>query len=549
MVASSAGSSPSSSAPGAPAAAPAGRVRTRFAPSPTGFLHIGGVRTALYAWAYARHFGGDYVLRIEDTDVERSTPEAVAAILDGLSWLGLKEDEGPFYQMQRMDRYRAVLEQLLADGRAYPCYATPQELDEMREAQRIRGEKPRYDGRWRPENVVGKTPPAGVKPVLRFRNPDDGVVVWDDMVKGRISIANAELDDLVIARSDGTPTYNFCVVVDDLDMGITHVIRGDDHVNNTPRQINILRALGGREPIYGHLPMINGPDGQKLSKRHGAVSVLQYQEDGYLPEAIINYLARLGWSHGDDELFSRQQLIDWFDGTHLSVSPSQLDFDKFRWVNQQYLKAMPDIELAAEVGQRLRARGIEPVLAGQPVSAERLAAMCALWKDRSPTLVVLTDLVAAFFKPGLPGAESAVRHLGEAVQPALEEFVAGLDAVAGDKEGINALLKQVLKAHGLKMPQLAVPLRLLAFGVEQTPSVDAMLALLPVAEIKARVGRRAELVAASEKVPMGETGSGGTASSDAVGAVGIQDAVALPAATSAAGAVVETGAQGSPKGA
>ncbi|MDO4682643.1 MAG: glutamate--tRNA ligase [Lautropia sp.] len=473
--------------PGA-AAAPA-RVRTRFAPSPTGFLHIGGVRTALYAWAYARHFGGDYVLRIEDTDVERSTPEAVAAILEGLAWLGLKEDEGPFYQMQRMPRYREVLDRLLADGKAYYCYATPEELDEMREAQRARGEKPRYDGRWRPENAVGRTPPDGVKPVLRFRNPDEGVVVWDDMVKGRISIANTELDDLVIARSDGTPTYNFCVVVDDLDMGITHVIRGDDHVNNTPRQINILRALGGQEPVYGHLPMINGPDGQKLSKRHGAVSVLQYQEEGYLPDAIINYLARLGWSHGDDEIFSREQLIQWFDGTHLSLSPSQLDFDKFRWVNQQYLKALPDEALAAEVRARLGKRGIGVALGGQPVSDQQLGAMCALWKDRSATWVALTDLVTRFFLPSQPSAEQAERHLGEAVRPALEDFMAGLDAVAGDRDGINGLLKTTLKAHGLKMPQLAVPLRLLVFGVEQTPSVDAMLALVPADEIRARVAR------------------------------------------------------------
>lgn len=458
------------------------RVRTRFAPSPTGFLHIGGVRTALYAWAFARHFGGEYVLRIEDTDVERSTPEAVAAILEGLDWLGLKADEGPFYQMQRMDRYREVIGQMLADGLAYHCYATPEELDEMREAQRARGEKPRYDGRWRPENAVGRTPPAGVKPVVRFRNPDDGAVSWDDLVKGWITIGNSELDDLVIARSDGTPTYNFCVVVDDLDMEISHVIRGDDHVNNTPRQINILRALGGREPVYGHLPMIHGPDGQKLSKRHGAVSVLQYQQDGFLPEAIINYLARLGWSHGDDEIFSRQQLIDWFDGTHLSVSPSQLDFDKFRWVNQQYLKAMPDEELAAEVRGRLVQRGLDVV-----VDDARLAAMCGLLKDRTPTLEALADWVALFFRPEAPSAEARQKHLGDAVRPALAEFAAGLPAVAGDREGINGLLKTVLKNHGLKMPQLAIPLRLLAFGVEQTPSVDAMLALLPADELVGRI--------------------------------------------------------------
>lgn len=479
-------SSAASSAPATSARVP-GRVRTRFAPSPTGFLHIGGVRTALYAWAFAKHHGGDYVLRIEDTDVERSTPEAVAAILEGLDWLGLDADEGPFYQMQRMDRYRQLLDEMLADGRAYYCYATPEELEAMREAQRARGEKPRYDSRWRPENAAGKQPPADVKPVVRFRNPDDGVVVWDDMVKGRIAIGNAELDDLVIARSDGTPTYNFCVVVDDLDMGITHVIRGDDHVNNTPRQINILRALGAEPPIYGHLPMINGPDGQKLSKRHGAVSVLQYQEDGYLPDAIINYLARLGWSHGDDEIFSREQLVQWFDGTHLSVSPAQLDFDKFRWVNHHYLKALPDAELAAEVGRRLEARGVPATLGGQPVSAEALAAMCALLKDRSPTWVALADWVALFFAPSAPEAEALAARLTEPVRAAVADFLAGLPAAAGDKDAIGALMKTVLKTHGLKMPQLAVPLRLMVFGVEQTPSVDAMLALLPAAEIEARV--------------------------------------------------------------
>ena len=481
-------SSAASSTPATSARVP-GRVRTRFAPSPTGFLHIGGVRTALYAWAFAKHHGGDYVLRIEDTDVERSTPEAVAAILEGLDWLGLDADEGPFYQMQRMDRYRQLLDEMLADGRAYYCYATPKELEAMREAQRARGEKPRYDGRWRPENTAGKQPPAGVKPVVRFRNPDDGVVVWDDMVKGRISIGNAELDDLVIARSDGTPTYNFCVVVDDLDMSITHVIRGDDHVNNTPRQINILRALGAEPPIYGHLPMINGPDGQKLSKRHGAVSVLQYQEDGYLPDAIINYLARLGWSHGDDEIFSREQLVQWFDGTHLSVSPAQLDFDKFRWVNQHYLKALPDAELAAEVGRRLQARGIPATLGGQPVTAEVLAAMCALLKDRSPTWVVLTDWVALFFAPSALEGEALAARLTEPVRAAVAGFLAGLPAAAGDRDAIGALMKAMLKTHGLKMPQLAVPLRLMVFGVEQTPSVDAMLALVPVAEIEARVRR------------------------------------------------------------
>ncbi len=446
-------------------------MRSRFAPSPTGFLHIGGVRTALYAWAFARHHGGDFILRIEDTDVERSTPAALAAILDGMAWLGLTPDEGPFYQMQRMDRYRAVLAELLAAGKAYHCYATPAELEEMREAQRARGEKPRYDGRWRPERAAGRTPPADVKPVIRFRNPDEGVVVWPDLVKGTIAIANSELDDLIIARSDGTPTYNFCVVVDDWDMAITHVIRGDDHVNNTPRQINILRALGAELPVYGHLPMINGPDGQKLSKRHGAVSVMQYADDGYLPDGVLNYLARLGWSHGDDEIFSRQQMVDWFDGSHLSHSPSQLDFDKLRWVNQQHLRLLADEQLAALVAPRLQQRGLTPSAAVAPA--------CGLFKERAATLVELTDLVALFFTTPAPAAESVERHLTEPARAAARSLAGRLEAIDWTAAAIGAALKEELKASGLKMPQLAIPVRLLVFGVEQTPSVDAMLALMP----------------------------------------------------------------------
>src|SRR5574343_639421 len=335
-------------------------VRTRFAPSPTGFLHIGGARTALFSWAFARHHQGQFVLRIEDTDLARSTPEAVQAILDGMAWLGLTHDEGPIYQTQRMDRYKAVIAQMLEAGAAYPCYATPQELEAMRAEQMARNEKPRYDGRWRPE--TGKTlppVPVGVNPVIRFRNPTEGVVAWDDLVKGRIEISNAEMDDLIIARGDGTPTYNFCVVVDDWDMGITHVIRGDDHVNNTPRQINILAALGAEVPTYAHLSMILGDDGAKLSKRHGAVSVMQYDEDGFLPEAVINYLARLGWSHGDDEIFSRQQLVEWFDLDHITASAAQFNTEKLLWLNQHYMKQTPPAELAAKVKQRLAARGVD----------------------------------------------------------------------------------------------------------------------------------------------------------------------------------------------
>ena len=310
-------------------------VRTRFAPSPTGYLHVGGARTALFSWAYARRHGGKFILRIEDTDLERSTEESVQAILNGMRWLGLDWDEGPFHQMQRLERYREVADRLIREGKAYRCYCSKDELDQMREAQRARGEKPRYDGRWRDSKAP---PPAGIRPVIRFKNPLDGDVTFNDLVKGPITIANAELDDLVLLREDGVPTYNFGVVVDDLDMTITHVIRGDDHVNNTPRQVNIFRALGAELPKFAHVPMILGSDGERLSKRHGAVSVMQYQEDGYLPEALVNYLARLGWSHGDAEMFASDEFVQWFDLGHVSRSPAQFDTEKLRWLNHQYIK-------------------------------------------------------------------------------------------------------------------------------------------------------------------------------------------------------------------
>jgi glutamyl-tRNA synthetase len=453
-------------------------VRTRFAPSPTGFLHIGGARTALFAWAFARHFGGTFILRIEDTDLERSTPEAVQAILDGMRWLALEADEGPFFQTQRMERYREVIAQMLAAGTAYHCYCTPDELDAMREDQRARGLKPRYDGRWRPENAAGRTPPEGVKPVVRFRNPDTGGVAWEDMVKGPIRIANDELDDLIIARSDGTPTYNFCVVVDDWDMRITHVIRGDDHVNNTPRQINILSALGASLPRYGHVPMIHGDDGQKLSKRHGAVSVMQYEADGYLPEAVINYLARLGWSHGDDELFSREQLVAWFDGEHLSSSPSQFNTAKLRWVNQHYLKHSDNDWLAGAIRERLVRAGIHAVALSSPAYPQ-LAGVCGLLKDRAATLNDLADEAHMFFAEPKPREDDLAQHMTPAARAALAELATSLDTVAWTTESIAAAIKPVLAAHALKMPQLAIPLRLKVFGLTRTPSVDACLALMP----------------------------------------------------------------------
>jgi glutamyl-tRNA synthetase len=461
-------------------------VRTRFAPSPTGFLHIGGARTALFAWAFARHHGGTFILRIEDTDLERSTPEAVQAILDGMAWLRLDPDEGPFYQTRRMDRYREVIASMLAEGSAYHCYASSEELEAMREAQRARGLKPRYDGRWRPENARGRVPPPGVSPVVRFRNPDDGAVVWDDLVKGPISISNDELDDLIIARSDGTPTYNFCVVVDDWDMRITHVIRGDDHVNNTPRQINILRALGAQLPRYGHVPMIHGDDGQKLSKRHGAVSVMQYDEDGFLPDAVVNYLARLGWSHGDDEIFSREQMVGWFDGSHLSASPSQFDGAKLRWINQQYLKRTDDEVLARAITPKLIRAGVHAVgIAG--AAAPELAAVCSLLKDRASTLNELAELAHMFYSDPKPRAEDLAAHLTDAARAGLTGLADALDACNWTREEINACFKPVLAAAGLKMPQLAIPVRLVVFGMPQTPSVDACLALMARATVVGRL--------------------------------------------------------------
>ena len=449
------------------------QVRTRFAPSPTGYLHIGGARTALFSWAFARRHGGTFILRVEDTDVARSTPEAVQAIFDGMRWLGLAHDEGPFYQMQRMGRYKEVIRQMLAAGTAYHCYTTREELDALRAVQEARKEKPRYDGRWRPEaSKTLPTPPSTVPPVVRFRNPKDGVVAWDDQVKGRIEFANGELDDLIIARADGTPTYNFCVCVDDWDMGITHVIRGDDHVNNTPRQINILQALGVEVPQYAHLSMILGDDGAKLSKRHGAVSVMQYDDDGYLPEAVINYLARLGWSHGDAEIFSRQQFVEWFDLDHITTSAAQFNTEKLLWLNQHYMKQLPLAELTEKVRARLAARGVDTD------AGPNLEKAVALYVDRSNTLNVLADAVEVFYVEVSPSPDLLAQHLADDAQPALADFAAGIATVAWEAPAIGALIKETVAKHGLKMPKLAMPLRVLLTGQTQTPSVDAIIALI-----------------------------------------------------------------------
>ncbi|MCD5364290.1 glutamate--tRNA ligase [Chromobacterium aquaticum] len=458
-------------------------IRTRFAPSPTGYLHIGGVRTALFSWAYARKNNGVFVLRIEDTDLERSTPESVKAILDGMHWVGLDYDEGPFYQTHRFDRYKDVIQQLLDSGHAYLCYCSKDELETMRAEQEARGEKPRYDRRWRPE--AGKTLPAipaDVTPVVRFKTPLDGVVAWDDAVKGRIEIANQELDDLIIARPDGSPTYNFCVVVDDWDMQITHVIRGDDHVNNTPRQINILKALNAPLPVYGHLPMILNEDGQKMSKRRDAVSVVDYADKGILPEALLNYLARLGWGHGDDEFFSMEQFVEWFSLEAVSASASRFNHEKFMWLNAQHIKSADNGRLAELIAPRLAAAGV--ALAGGPAIED----VIALVKERVQDLNALALEVDYFYRKREPLAADVDKHLsGDAVarMGRFADKLAALDVWSA--EAIHELFKPFCAEEGIKMGQLGMPLRVLVCGTTQTPSVDAVLAVIGKDEVLRRL--------------------------------------------------------------
>ena len=456
------------------------KVRARFAPSPTGYLHIGGARTALFSWAYARRHGGQFILRIEDTDLERSTEESVRAILEGMTWLGLDWDEGPFFQMKRLARYKEVAEQLIAAGHAYYDWMSREELEALRKQQSERGEKPRYDGRWRPERSKGMSPPGDRPPVVRFRTPEQGEVGWTDLVKGPILFPNDELDDLVLLRADGVPTYNFGVVVDDLDMDITHVIRGDDHVNNTPRQIHIFNALGRELPQFGHVPMILGADGERLSKRHGATSVIEYQRLGYLPEALVNYLSRLGWSHGDEEVFTKDQLIQWFDLGHVSRSPAQFNPEKLAWINQQYLKTASDARLAVLVEPELRKRG------AQPGGGPRLDKVVHLLKDRANSVLQLADEAMLFYAlevdPGTPDWD-------EQVEKALRMLKARLTSATWERSAINEAVKEVVKSSGLKMPQLAMPLRRLVTGRTQTPPIDAVLELIGRETVLHRLSR------------------------------------------------------------
>ncbi len=461
------------------------KTRTRFAPSPTGFIHLGNIRSALYPWAFARSTGGDFILRIEDTDEDRSTQAAVDVILQGMAWLGLDHDEGPFYQMQRIGRYKDVLAGLIAEGKVYPCYMSVAELDALRERQMAAKEKPKYDGTWRPEPGKVLPPvPDGVQPVLRFKNPQGGVVAWDDKVKGRIEISNDELDDLVIARPAplgdvGTPTYNFCVVVDDIDMAITHVIRGDDHVNNTPRQINIFKALGKEPPVYAHLPTVLNEQGEKMSKRNGAKPVTQFAEEGFLPDAMVNYLARLGWSHGDDEIFSRAQFVSWFNLDHLGKSAAQFDEARLRWVNAQHLKATADEALAPMVAGHLHTMHL--------VADARLPGICGLFKDRCDTTVALAHWAQAFYGEVSVKPEDRAAHVTDAVKPALMLLAAKLAECSWDKAAISAAIKEVLGEAGLKMPQLAMPVRVLVMGTPQTPSLDAVLALMDRRKVAQRL--------------------------------------------------------------
>jgi glutamyl-tRNA synthetase len=456
-------------------------VRTRFAPSPTGFLHIGGLRTALFSWLYARRHAGRFVLRIEDTDLERSTPEAIQQIMDGMDWAGLDHDDGPFYQTRRFDRYKDVIEELLASGKAYRCYCSKEELEQMRAQQTARGEKPRYDGRWRER--TDSLP--GVAPVVRFKNPLEGEIIVEDVVHGPVVFQNSELDDLIIARSDGTPTYNFCVVVDDMDMQITHVIRGDDHLNNTPRQLNMLLALGQRPPIYAHLPMILGSDGAKLSKRHGAVSVLQYRDEGYLPEAVLNYLVRLGWSHGDQEIFSIEEMIQLFDIADVNKSASAFNLDKLSWLNQQHMMRAAPARIVPVLRWHLDREGVQA-----PHEAQ-LEQIVLAQRERAKTVREMALNSVFFFRTPETYDEKAVRkHVTAEVPTLLAETVGELTKL-GDWSAppIHELISGFAAAKGIALGKLAQPIRLAVCGGTVSPPIDATLAILGKPESLARLAK------------------------------------------------------------
>ena len=457
-------------------------IVTRFAPSPTGYLHIGGIRTALFSWAYAKKNKGKFILRVEDTDVERSTPEAVEIIKNGMKWLKLDYDGDIIFQTQRFDRYKELIQVLLDQGDAYYCYTSKAELDELRELQVSQGVKPKYDGRWRPEeNKELPDIPDNIQPVVRFKTPKNGEINWKDLVKGEVVIKNEELDDLIIARSDGTPTYNFCVVVDDWDMEVTHVIRGDDHINNTPRQINLLKALNAPIPQYAHLSMILASDGQKLSKRHGAASVMQYKDDGYLPEAVINYLARLGWSHGDDEIFSTTQLSEWFDFDHITSSAAQFDQEKLDWINNHYIKNEPVDKLADLIKLRLIDMGAEVV------DKEILNNAIKLYQDREKNLNVFADDILFFFKDIHSSEELKNKYLDEKSKNLIKVFVGGIEKLSWTNDDVNKFMKEFVKKQDIKFPEIAMPLRIIIAGTDNTPSIGSIIFILGIEEVKKRI--------------------------------------------------------------
>ena len=464
-------------------------VKTRFAPSPTGYLHIGGARTALYSWLYARKTGGVFALRVEDTDRERSTDESVQAILEGMEWLGLEYDEGPIFQTHRFDRYAEVIQQLMDSGDAYHCYCSREELDTMREQQRENKQKPRYDGRCRTRTEV----PEGIEPVIRFKNPVEGDVVINDLVKGDIVINNRELDDLIIARSDGTPTYNLTVVVDDIDMGMTHVIRGDDHINNTPRQINIMRALGAEIPAFAHVPMILGDDGKRLSKRHGAVGVMQYRDEGYLPEAVLNYLIRLGWSHGDQEVFSRAEMLEFFELEDIHGAASAFNTEKLNWMNQQYLKSLPSDVIAGHLQWHLDNQALD--ISNGPAINDVIDAQ----RDRAKGLVDLVETSRYFFEDFESYDEKAMKkQFKRGVDDTLQALHAKLSALSHwNPEAIQAAINSTCEDLELKLGKVGPPLRLAVAGTPMSPGLDITLNLVGKERTLERITRAIETIKAA----------------------------------------------------
>lgn len=458
------------------------KVKTRFAPSPTGFLHVGGARTALYSWLFARHHQGTFVLRIEDTDLERSTQEAIDAIMEGMNWLGLNWEEGPFYQTKRFDRYNQVIEQLLAEGKAYRCYCSKERLEALREQQMAAGEKPRYDGCCRD----GQHNHSADEPhVIRFRNPQEGVVAFDDHVRGHIEFANSELDDLIIRRTDGSPTYNFCVVIDDWDMEITHVVRGEDHVNNTPRQINIYKALGAPVPEFAHVSMILGDDGAKLSKRHGAVSVMQYRDEGYLPEALLNYLVRLGWSHGDQEIFSMAEMIQYFSLDAINKSASAFNTDKLNWLNNHYIRSLDPTYVAKHLEWHMHDQGID--FSQGPALSE----VVTLLGERCQTLVEMAGQSRYFFEEYEAIDEAAAKkHLKAAALAPLQLLRDKLAALTSwEVEPLHHVIQSTAEELSLGMGKVGMPLRVAVTGLGQSPSIDAVMALVGQARVLARLDK------------------------------------------------------------